>query len=155
MTSSEKGFTLVELLVVVGMILVIMSAMSSAVTGAIERARIQKATSEVKVITQAILGYENETRNGTDFELPVMTRAECGADTLGFLLGGENGRSGRIPVLLQTPLTGGGKLLDPWGHPYLVTIKKTTQSPNFKTMTGAMQTGYHLPNFFRVREGER
>lgn len=155
MTSSKRAFTLVELLVVVAMILVITGAMSAAVTGAVERARVQKAMSEVKVITQAILAYENETRNGTDFELPVMRRAECGADTLGFLLGEENGRSGKIPVLLQASLTGGGKLLDPWGHPYLVTIKKTSQTPSFRTMTGSMQTGYHLPNFFRVKEGER
>ena len=155
MILTKRGFTLIELMVVVAMIMLITAAMSTAVTGAAERARVRKATAEVKIISQAILAYENETKNGDDHELPPLTKAECGADTLGFLLGRETSKSGKIPVLLQAALSGGGKMLDPWGHPYLVTIKKNTFRPKFKTMTGSMQTGFYLPNFYRLGKGER
>ena len=156
-TTSHRtaGFTLVELLVVIAMIILLTGAMSAAVSGSMRRARIQKATVEVKAIAQAILAYENETRNGTDHELPVLNKADCDQSTIGFLLGRETGRTGKIPVLLMASLTGGGKMLDPWGHPYKVTIKKNSFRPNFRTMTGSMQTGYFLPNFYRLREGER
>lgn len=155
MTSIKNGFTLVELLVVIAMIVLLTGAMSTAVTGAMKRARIQKATVEVKAITQAILAYENETRNGTDYELPVLTQADCDQSTIGFLLGRETSQSGKIPVLLMVALTSGGKMLDPWGHPYKVTIRKNSFRPNYRTMTGSLQTGFFLPNFYRLREGER
>ena len=155
MTSIKNGFTLVELLVVIAMIVLLTGAMSTAVTGAMKRARIQKATVEVKAITQAILAYENETRNGTDYELPVLTQADCDQSTIGFLLGRETSQSGKIPVLLMAALTSGGKMLDPWGHPYKVTIRKNSFRPNYRTMTGSLQTGFFLPNFYRLREGER
>ena len=155
MTSIKNGFTLVELLVVIAMIVLLTGAMSTAVTGSIKRARIQKATVEVKAITQAILAYENETRNGTDYELPVLTQADCDQSTIGFLLGRETSQSGKIPVLLMAALTSGGKMLDPWGHPYKVTIRKNSFRPNYRTMTGSLQTGFFLPNFYRLREGER
>ena len=151
----KRGFTLVELLVVVAMIAVIMGAMSVAVAGAMERARIQRAKAEVKIITQAILAYENETKGGGEHELPPLDKADCDRDSLGFLLGRESGQSGKIPVLLQAALSSGGKVLDPWGHPYKVTIRKNSFRPSFKTMTGSMQTGFFLPNFYRLREEER
>ena len=153
--TTRRGFTLIELMVVVGMILILVGAMSTAVSGAMARARRQKAASEVKIITQAILAYENETRNGEDFELPTLDKAECSKDTLGFLLGRETSQSGQIPVLLMAALSGGGKMLDPWGHPYRVTIKKNSFTPRFKTMTGSMQTGLFLPNFYRLTAKER
>lgn len=156
MISNKKGFTLVELLVVVGMIAIILGALTTSVNSARERARIQKAASEVKSVSQAILAYENYER-GNKFELPVMNRADCDDSSLGFLLGdGGNAQSGgKIPVLLQAALTKGGKMLDPWGTPYKVTIKKGSATLQLKTMTGALNTGYYLPNFYRISEGER
>ena len=147
MYSIKRGFTLVELLVVVGMIAVILGALTTSVQSARHRARVQKATAEVKIVSQAILGYENFRG-----ELPTMTEADCNRGTLGFLLGdgGSAQQGGQIPVLLQASLTGGGSMNDPWGTPYKVTIRE-----GVKTVTGAMQTGYYLPNFYRLSEGER
>lgn len=152
----RRGFTLVELLVVVGMIAVLMGAMTTSVRAARHRARVQKATSDVKVISQAILAYENYGNSGAH-ELPTLTRAEAGKDTLGFLLGDGSGpqSGGQMPVLLQAALASGGKILDPWGHPYLVTIKSKGVSLKVKTATGALNTGYYLPNFYRLSEDER
>ena len=47
MTSTRKAFTLVELLVVVGMIALLTGALSVSVAGAQKRAKIEKARSDV------------------------------------------------------------------------------------------------------------
>ncbi len=157
MNSIKRGFTLVELLVVVAMLAILMGSMGSAVSGAQARAREQKATADVKVISQAILAYENYSRGQGDFELPTMEDRDADGDSLSFLLGeGEQAESGgNIPVLLQASLVAGQKLLDPWGTPYKVRIRETSFTPKFKTATGQMQTGYFLPNFYRLSETER
>ncbi len=156
MNGRRRGFTLVELLVVVGMIAVLMGAMTTSARSARHRARVQKATSDVKVISQAILAYENYGR-GETYELPTLNRVEAGKDTLGFLLGDGSGpqSGGQMPVLLQAALSSGGKILDPWGRPYYVTIQRNNVSLKVKTATGALNTGYYLPNFYRLSEDER
>jgi len=155
MTSSKRAFTLVELLVVLAMVALILAAMTTGVTGAMERARVQKATSEVKIIAQAILAYENETKNGHDYELPTMEKVDCDRDSIGFLLGKETSQGGQVPVLLMASLANGGKMLDPWGHPYKVTIKKSSNSVNFESMRQNLRTGFTMPNAYRLGEGER
>lgn len=147
----RRGFTLVELLVVVGMIAVLLGALSSSFTTARARARVQKATAEVKVISQAILAYENWTRGGQN-ELEPMERRDADSGSLGFLLGSEAAESGgKIPVMLMAQLQSGGKLLDPWGTPYKVTIRQG----NISAAQGiSLWTGYFLPNFFRTGGGQ-
>ena len=153
----KKGFTLVELLVVVGMIAVLMAALTTSVSAARHRARVQKATTDVKVISQAILAYENFNRSGGSYVLPTMEKAEAGKDTLGFLMGkgGTTTSGDTIPVLVMAALNSGGKILDPWGHPYLVTIRQQGVTMKFKTATGELKSGYFLPNFYRLSEDER
>lgn len=166
MISNKRAFTLIELMVVIGMIAVILGAMTVSVSAAQNRARIQRATSDVKAITQAILAYE--VWNGDEIE-PKGSRgsASGGVDadgnSLGFLLGrgsaeGAKGASGsgkELPVLLMAQLKSGGAMTDPWGMPYKVTIAEKTSNIKLKTVTGALKTGYWLPNFYRVSEGER
>jgi len=141
------------------MIAILMGAMVSVVQGARSRARIQKATNDVKVISQAILAYE--IWNGD--ELPTMGsrgRAASGVDanagSLGFLIGKGNAQgvaggsgSSQLPVLLMAQLRSGGNIVDPWGTPYKVTIAESKANIKLKTVTGALTTGYWLPNFYR------
>jgi len=161
MNSSKRGFTLVELLVVVGMIAVILGAMTTSITAAQNRARIQKATSDVKVISQAILAYENFSR-GSDFKLEQMggigkNGADADANTLGFLIGdGKASDSGvKIPALLMASLQSGGKMKDPWGTPYKLHIKEKQGTTVFKVASGSLRSGFFLPNFYRLSEEER
>lgn len=151
MTLTERGFTLVELLVVIAMIAILAGAFSTAVAGAQERAKIQKALGEVKVVSQAILTYENY------HELPLKEKEEVGASSLGFLLGqgGSAPSGGKIPVLLMAVLTGGGVMLDPWGTPYRVTIKSGNLSYTPGAATSALTSGFFLSNWYRIGEGER
>src|SRR5574344_537658 len=125
MTLNKRGFTLVELLVVVGMIATLLGALTTSVAAAQERARIQRALSDVKVTTQAILASENFQQSGK-YELKPMNRVAAEASPLAFVLGkGGNDQSGeRPPATLMASLQAGGKLLHPWGTPYKVTITK-------------------------------
>ena len=145
----RKGFTLVELLVVIAMIAVILGSLTTSVEAARARARIQKALGEVKAVSQAILAYENYVRGGK-YELPTMTDVDAGADTLGFLIGkgGSAESGGNIPVLLQASFSADGKMRDPWGTPYKVSIKSGNANLRLKTVTGSLTTGYFLPNLY-------
>lgn len=155
MILTKRGFTLIELLVVVAIIAILIASAGVSVAGAQQRARIQKATSDVKVISQAILAYENYDRGNEKFELPVMSDRDATADSLSFLLGEGERAGGNIPVLLMASLKAGNTLIDPWGTPYKIKIVETDVAPKFKTASGSMQTGYYLPNFYRLSEGER
>ncbi len=154
---NKRGFTLVELLVVIAMIAVILAAFSTSVTAARQRARIQKATAEVHAISQAILASENWVSSGGKYELDIQGgMVEVSRSSLSRIFGGGNAESGgNIPVMLQASLSSDGKMRDPWGHPYWVRITKRTFTPVFKTATGSMTTGFYLPNLYRLKEGER
>ena len=156
-TSMRRGFTLVELLVVIAMIAVISAAFTTAVGGAQERAKIQKALSEVKIVTQAVLAYENYDQGGGRHELPIRTGQDVDKSSIGFILGngGDAESGGKIPVLLMAALTSGGKMIDPWGTPYRIRIKKSSLSYKPRATTGSLKSGFFLPNIYRLAEGER
>ncbi len=152
MTSNNRGFTLVELIVVIAMIAIFMAAVGTAIGKTRERARIEKARSDVKVVSQAILAWENYSRGGKH-ELREMNDEEADSSTLAFLLGqGESAMSGDIPALIMASLTAGGKMRDPWNRPYLLRIKegKIDRPENLD-----LGTCYYLPNLYRLSEEER
>ena len=122
----RSGFTLIELIVVIGMLMLLAGAISTSIAGASRRAKIQQATIEAQEMTKAILAYENY---GKDYSLDAhkMELSEANESTLGFILGKENkqnGQRGKMPVLFNAATTKAGKILDPWGNPYRVTIRQ-------------------------------
>lgn len=152
MTSNKRGFTLIELMVVIAMIAILMTAVGTSVGKTRERARIEKARSDVKVISQAILAWENYDRGGKS-ELEEMNDQEADSSSLKFLLGqGEAARSGQIPGLLMAQLAAGGKMRDPWGTPYRIRIKEgaITRPDNLN-----LATCYFIPNLYRLSAEER
>ena len=155
--TGKMGFTLIELLVVVAMIAVLGAAFTSSASSARQRARVQKATAEVKVVSQAILAYENWDQGSGRHELPVRSDVDVDKDSLGFILGdGGNAESGgKIPAMLMAALTSGGKMLDPWGTPYRVRIKESSLTVKPGSASGSLQTGFFLPNWYRIGRGER
>lgn len=150
-STCRHGFTLVELLVVIGMIAIIMAAMSVSVSGAQERARIQKALAEVKSVTQAVLASEN-------FDETFMERFKEPQDlTLGnlkFLLGqsGQDASGQTVPAFLLAALSGDSSLKDPWGTTYRISVRSgTIQAARFtETKTGVM-----IPNLWALDVSER
>lgn len=154
MNSNKRGFTLVELMVVIAMIALIIAAMSSAVSSAKERAKFAKATAEVKSIHQAILAYENYMRD-KNYELPTLSDAKADKSALGFLLGdGASSSSGQIPTLLLASLSGGETMRDPWGRPYLIKIQQG-KAIAINSANGNMKTGFDIPNRYRLTKEER
>jgi len=154
---SRAAFTLVELMVVVAMIAIIIAAMTTSIAGAKQRAKIQKATSEVKVVSQAILAYENFNRGNDKFELPVLNDQPADSSSLGFLLGtaGESTESGKIPALVLASLSRGEVMLDPWGNPYLVRIQKSSARVEIRSANSTLRTGFVVPNQYHLTEEER
>ena len=154
MISIKRGFTLLELMVVICMIALIIAALATSLTSAQERARTEKARSEVKASAQAILAYENFDRSN---ELPTMENRDADQSALGFLIGqGGNAESGgKIPALLMAALQSGGKMRDPWGTPYKISIRSGGASIKIESASGGMQTGFMFPNFYRLSEEER
>ena len=154
MSSIKRGFTLVELLVVIAMIGILSATVSTSMAAAQERARVRKAEAEVKAVTIAVLGYEN---HDAKFTLPTMSNQECDSSSLGFLLGnaGTSSTGQKIPALLMAALSSGGKMRDPWGTPYRITIRKGTTRLSPTVASGAMSTRYTLPNLNRLTREER
>ena len=154
MISIKRGFTLLELMVVICMIALIIAALATSLTSAHERARTETARSEVKAIAQAILAYENFDRSN---ELPTMENRDADQSALVFLIGqGGNAESGgKIPALLMAALQSGGKMRDPWGTPYKISIRSGGASIKIESASGGMQTGFMFPNFYRLSEEER
>jgi len=151
----KRAFTLVELLVVIGMIALLTGAIGTSVSSARARARIVKATAEVKEMTNAILAYENYARGG-EYGLEPMEDRVATVDSVGFILGrGEAGDTGKIPVLYNGSASADGSLRDPWGNPYRVTIREGQVPSVSSTAASNMQTGYYLPNFYRLSIEER
>lgn len=130
--NEKRGFTLVELIVVIGMLMLLAGAISTSVTGAHRRAKIQQATVEAQEMTKAILSYENYGK-GYSLATHVMeSPTEANESSLGFILGKENmnnGQVGKMPVLFNASTTRSGKILDPWGNPYYVTIRRGKVDP--------------------------
>ena len=145
----KKGFTLVEMLVVVGMLVLLMGAVTSSVAQARNRARITKATVAVQEMTNAILAYESYIRE--EGGLPEASNVETTEDRMKFLLGKGPKVSGvEVPVLYNAEIVRGA-IRDPWGTPYRYTVKK---SSDFRVeddiLKNKMKTGLFFPNFNRL-----
>ena len=152
----KRGFTLIELLVVVAMIAILMGAFTTSVVKARERARIARATQEVREMTNAILSYENYARN---HELEVNGGWQaCTESAMAMILGKKQGDNGAdIPVLYNGHVRN-GNLLDPWGRPYEFMIQKSSEysgGNEDKAALQQMQMAGALPNANRLPEKER
>ena len=144
----RRGFTLIELMVVVAMIAIIAASMTTAVAQAQRRAKVSRAETEAHELTNAILAWQNYDENGSLSKF-TMEDAEADESKLGFVLGKETGRGGmKVPVLFNATIAN-GKLVDPWGNPYRVTIKQgaTINPPGVPNMNVRV----FYPNWHRVR----
>ena len=158
----KKGFTLVELLVVIAMLLLLVGSVTTAVASAQRRAKVMQATAEAQEMTNAILAYENYGKNFSLDKYAKGTWLDATVDNVGFILGREQsqmGEGGDIPVLFNAAVRKVGKeegILDPWGRVYRVMIRKTDdiESENQQERQSDKLTTYMaFPNFNRRSAG--
>lgn len=152
----KRGFTLIELITVIGMLVVMVGSIASAVSSARRRANIQKATTEAQEMTNAILAYENYGKIGEDSPLKKEadhfgTWQDATESDLAFILGKvpmPNGQ-GNVPVLFNAAIHN-GKILDPWGHPYKVRIIKGTVASENNSGDNNASAAFAIPNINRI-----
>ena len=143
---SSSGFTLVELLVVIAMLMLLAGAITSSVSSAQKRAKIAQATAEAQEMTNAILAYQHF---GEGYKLPTYNNTPATEANLSFILGGETGPNGqKIPVLYNASVKG-GQILDPWGHPYYVTIRAGRPIRTEEDSSDTLKSYVAFPNFNR------
>ena len=149
----RKGFTIIELLVVIAMLMVLAGSVGVGVSSAQKNARKAKATATVRELTNAILAYENATK---DHELPTCNQDVGENVPIIAALIGKGGEMGvdmtKIKVLFNADMHG-GKLLDPWGNPYRVVIKQASATIEDKALDGITTTTF-MPNFYRLGADE-
>ena len=104
----REAFTLMEMMVVIGMLGVLMGVTFSGIGQARTRARVAKASAEVRELVNAILAYEAAEEALAVTPQPV----EANATSLKELLGDAGG-----PVYLNMK-SRDGVFRDPWGQPY-------------------------------------
>lgn len=138
----RRGFTLIELMVVIGMILVLAGVMSVSVKQAQARAKLSRAETEAKELTNAILAYQNYVKDGS-LASKAVDNAPAEEAAFGFLLG----REGEIPVLFNATIAN-GMLVDPWGNPYYITIKEG-ETVSQQAVQGA-DLRVFCPNWHRI-----
>ena len=155
----KRGFTLIELITVIGMLVVMVGAITSAVSSARRRANIQRATTEAQEMTNAILAYENYGKAGDDSPLAEKETGESWKDAtesdLAFILGKAarpNG-DGNMPVLFNAAIYN-GKILDPWGHPYKFRIIKGTVANENNSGDNNASAAFAFPNINRIPADE-
>ena len=146
----KRAFTLIELLVVVAILAILMSAMGASVAQAQLRAKIAKAKTQADDITKAIRSYSDWVDTG----LKPMEDAEADESSLSFILGRGVDRNGQpMPILYNASMIG-GKIRDPWGNPYLVTVRPATAEGTGDQMATGLDEGVFIPNRYGRRAAE-
>ena len=144
------GYTIVELLVVIAMLMLLAGAVTSSVAKAQRRAKIAQATAEAQEMTNAIRAFEHFWgEQDLQSKMPKMNDTEATESAMSFILGGDPGPDGeKLPVLYNASIKS-GKLLDPWGHSYRVTIKEGKTFESESDPTDQLKSYVAFPNFNR------
>ena len=112
---STMAFTLIEMMVVTGMIAILMGVAFSGLGQARNQARIVKANTEIRELVNAILSYETAEEQLAITDSPT----EATREKIGHLLGEKQGST----VYLNAQLVNDA-FRDPWGTPYRYRILK-------------------------------
>ena len=150
---ARQGFTMVELMVVIGMIAILMGTMGVSTLQARRRAMVAKATKEAKEMTNAILAFEPYAVGKTLEQYAKGSWQDCTESSMAMILGKVTGDNGeQVPILYNAKIRG-GNLVDPWGRPYQYMIEKCTGWE--ETDVPDLLTAPVLPNYFRLSDKER
>ena len=153
----KKGFTLIELIVVIAMLMMLAGSVTSALANARRRAKISKATVACQELTNAILAYENYAKDHSlEKHATSGSWQPANKGSLQFVLGGEKAENGEdIPVLFNAEIMG-SQMLDPWGNPYYYRVQRVrSQKVDDDLANQQIETYVFFPNFNRRLEEDR
>ena len=149
------GFTIIELITVIAMILLLMGAITTSVTRARQRAKIQQAITEAQQLTDAILAYGNfvdkKGNSQLDDQVTGMNWKKATEADLVFVLG----RPGSDIVVLYNGAVTGGSIRDPWGNPYRYRITSTAVEVDDDHDGDQGEAAFAFPNINRIPADER
>lgn len=114
---NKQGFTLIEMMIVTGMLAVLMGVAFSGITQARRQAKITKANAEVRELINAWLAYE-----AAYDDWPVSMQGneiEASEENLKELLGDNDDKTVYLNANIER-----GYMRDPWGVPYRFTLVK-------------------------------
>ena len=138
----SMAFTLIEMLVVLGMLGILMGVAFSGIGQARSQARIAKANSEVRELMNAWLSYEAAW---DDWVAPIDGDSiEADAGNLKGLLGGNQ----ENVVYLHAQLVNGA-FRDPWGTPYRFRLLDQSKSSNANKTKESFGASITFPNRYR------
>lgn len=134
MKHSDRGFTLIEMLVVVGMLGILMATAATGVSRAKGQARVTKANTEIRQLIGAWLAYEAAYDDWPE-NLPEGEAVDATEDKLKELLG--KGSINKDIVFLNAQMVNGA-FRDPWGMPYKLRFLKRPQTVLQDQFSGAI-----------------
>ena len=144
MNNRSNAFTLVEMLVVLGMISILMGVTFTGVGKAKTQARIVKANAEIRELMNAWLSYE---ASYDDWPAAIEgDNLEANANNLAELLG----KNDTDTVFLDAQLVNDA-FRDPWGTPYRFRVMREQSNNQSKDYFG---TAISFPNYNRPRIDE-
>lgn len=137
---SSNAFTLVEMLVVIGMLAILMGSAFSGIGQARNQARVARANAEVRELINAWLSYE---ASFDDWPVNLSgNQIEATAANLKELLGDNDQKI----VYLNAQLSNGA-FRDPWGTPYQIRLLSDTADTKVQEEFAATVT---FPNRHRL-----
>ena len=138
--SSQTGFTLVELLVVISIVGMLAGLMSVAIPKAMEGGKKAKAKGELNAIVAAVKAYKQEYGRwpGSVAATSDTTFQDADSKSLLSALSGTNNALVENPksVRLLEGASSDGTMNDPWGTQYLVAVD--SDESNSMTYQGKM-----------------
>lgn len=140
---SNSGFTLIEMLVVVGMLGILMATAATGVSRAKVQARVTKANTEIRQLMGAWLAYE-ASYDGWPTDLPENGgEIEATQSALKELLG-----EGQNKIAFLNAQMVNGAFRDPWGVPYKIRFSPRPQDDLKDRFSAAIS----FPNRSRLRQ---
>lgn len=122
-TSSNRGFTLIELIVVIAIIAILSVLIGFSIIEMIKRGKVALAQGELNRIAKAIRQLEVDTNRSSNYE--TLTGCVSGSGTNEFSITSTDVRSGLYSAVHPNGTYTGWKgpyleagLVDPWGNPY-------------------------------------
>ena len=143
--NSKDGFTLLEMLTVVGILGILMAGAFTGLSHAQRQARVAKAQGEVRQIVSAWFAYEmaNDDWPGTLPEDGSPIQVSVNETSFAILLGEREDTHKEKRVYLAASLRN-GFFLDPWGTPYR--LKVTEQDMTGQTIEDTFFAAVTFPN---------